>query len=483
LAETARRKNERVLSKYDVEAAFHRFMLYWLACLLCAIEIDGYYVIPLVGMFGWGPCPSHYNTISKTVEWAHRGGLSTETLDAMRIELELPPIERRPEWCTSERLSRRSSTYVDDSALFSSAETFLMDAADLITIVCWLLGRGAIKEEKSEGPAEVLDVIGWTVDMSRGTLAPSHKGICKLFYYLYVVTSGTTRSISTKMLDSMIGVLQHYSAVLPLVYASMGQLRNQLIRAQRSNPPKLRINLNAHSLQELSFWRGMMETALFNRALWECPMSFLQQRSMTDFQLTMFSDASYTIGGGYVIPGIAYSHWRWSREEQEVFELSDQHINVLELMVVVVAIWANVGLFMNKSVQVYVDNTSAVSWINALKSNTPMAKPWIRLFVLLCLIFNIHARATHIPGVDNDVADGLSRDVQGVMRQLGRSGLKLVPPMPLACRKMLFMRQSGTEELSQQWARIRDVIIAQDVAPSASSVLHTISVLNSHKPR
>jgi hypothetical protein len=216
----------------------------------------------------------------------------------VRVELGLPPIERRPEWCTPERLARRSSTYVDDSTLFSSAETFLMDAADLITIVCWLLGRNAIKEEKSEGPAEALDVIGWTLDIRKGTLAPTHKGICKLFYYLYVVTSSTTRSVPTTILDSMIGVLQHYSSVLPLVYASMGQLRNQLIRAKESKPPKHRVNLSAHSLQELSFWRGIMETALFNRALWECPMTFLQQRSITDFHLSMFSDASYTIGGG-----------------------------------------------------------------------------------------------------------------------------------------------------------------------------------------
>jgi hypothetical protein len=483
LAETARQNGETVLSKYDVEAAFHRFMLFWMACLLCAIEIEGYYVIPLVGMFGWGPCPSHYNTISKTVEWAHRGGLSTETLDAMRVELDLPPIERRPEWCTPERLSRRSSTYVDDSALFSSAETFLMDAADLITIVCWLLGRNAIKEEKSEGPAECLDVIGWTVDMGKGTLAPSHKGICKLFYYLYVVTSSASRSIPTKMLDSMIGVLQHYSAVLPLVYASMGQLRNQLIRAKMSTPPKHRINLSAHSLQELAFWRGMMETALFNRALWECPLTFVQSRKVTDFQITMFSDASYTIGGGYVIPGVAYSHWKWSREECRVFEESEQHINVLELMVVVVAIWSNVKLFMNKSVRVYVDNTAALSWINALKSNTPMAKPWIRLLVLLCLVFNIHITATHIPGIDNVVADGLSRAVQDTIHRLCQSGLKLAPPMPLDCRRKLFAKQYGPEELSRQWGRIHEVLMAQGVAPSTSSVLNTISALSSNNAR
>jgi hypothetical protein len=481
LTEKARRRGETILSKFDVEAAFHRFKLNWLACLLLAIDLDDYFFIPVVGMFGWSPCPAHYNTISKTVEWAHRGGLSCETIDWMRSELGMTPIVRKPEWCTPERLARRSTTYVDDSSLISMPDSFGMDAADLITIVSWLLGKTAIKEEKTEGPTHCLEITGWKVDMLSGTFAPSQKGVCKLLYYLFRVTGSTERSIPLDVLESMLGVLQHYSAVLPLVYGALGHLRGQLIAAKEAAFQPRRINLNAQSLQELTFWRGMMEACLRDRTLYECPMSFLQKRDSEDMSITMFSDASYTIGGGYVINGVGYSYWQWTDDERVVFEEINQHINVLELMVVVVAVWSNVALFRNRSVRVFVDNTSAISWIKAMRSNSPLAKPWIRLLVLLCITFNIHLSPTHIPGVLNVIADGLSRDIQEIIQSLSRSGLRCIEPMTLDCRMQLFVRSSGSDALSAQWAKVLEVLMAQGVVPLRSSVTSIIAILASRK--
>jgi hypothetical protein len=482
LAEKARQKGETMLGKFDVEAAFHRFKLFWLSALLLGIELDEYIFIPVVGMFGWSPCPAHYNTISKTVEWAHRGGLSCETIDEMREEMGMPKIYREREWCMPERLARRSTTYVDDSSTFSlPGGCFEMDKQDLITIVSYLLGRTAIKEEKSEGPVHTLDITGWKVDMLAGTFAPSQKGVCKLLYYLFRVTSSTERSIPLDVLESMLGVLQHYSAVLPLVYGTLGHLRGQLIAAKEAAFTPRRINLNAQSHQELTFWRGMMEACLCDRTLYECPMSFLQERNSDDISITMFSDASYTIGGGYIINGVGYSYWKWTEEEEGVFEVVNQHINVLELMVVVVAVWSNIALFRNRSVRVFIDNTSAISWIQAMRANSPLAKPWIRLLVLMCITFNIHLSPTHIPGVLNVIADGLSRDMQEIIQSLSRSGLRCIAPMPLDCRMKLFGMSSGSGELSVQWGRLLEVLTRQDVTPSRSSVTSIIAILASRQ--
>jgi hypothetical protein len=313
------------------------------------------------------------------------------------------------------------------------------------------------------------------------TFAPSQKGVCKLLYYLFRVTSHSKRSIPLDVLESMLGVLQHYSAVLPLVYGALGHLRGQLIAAKEAAVQPRCINLNAHSLQELTFWRGMMEACLSDRTLYECPMSFLQRRDSEDISIQMFSDASYTIGGGYVINGVGYSYWRWSEEERVVFEEINQHINVLELMVVVVAVWSNVALFRDQSVRVFIDNTSAISWIKAMRSNSPLAKPWIRLLVLLCITFNIHLSPTHIPGVLNVIADGLSRDVQEIIQSLSRNGLQCIEPMTLDCRMRLFARKSGGEELSAQWARVHEVLMAQEVVPSRASVTSIIAILASRR--
>jgi hypothetical protein len=480
LATRVRRRRNPVLSKFDVEAAFHRFKLFWALALLLCVDLDDYVLIPLVGMFGWNGSPANYNVISKAIDWAHRGGLSPAEIDNLSVLQGKEPVHREEEWCDQERLEERSTTYVDDTSVLSPEDCYEMDASDLVVIACFLLGWSAIKDEKTVGPATGLDITGWGVDLIPGTIEPSHKGKCKMLYYIFQVA---TRSVDLKSLDSMIGVLQHYAPVFPLVMGTLGSLRGQLKAAEACKVPPKRINLNAASLRDMALWRGMLEACLANRALWSCPLSFMQTRPDSDFSVTVLSDASYTIGGGYVIPGVAFAHWLWSEEEKMVFEEIKQHINILELMVVVVAVWSNVELFKNKTVIVHVDNTSAMSWINCMRSNSTLAQPWLRLLYLLCLTFNIHIIAVHIPGVDNVIADGLSRDVQVVMRSLVQQGLKLVPSMPLDYRRRIFQSSSGSVGLLEQWRMIHEVLIAQGVEPLQPSVLRIISALTSRMTR
>jgi hypothetical protein len=405
--------------------------------------------------------------------------LSPSKIDELSVLMGEEPVYREEEWCELERLKERSSTYVDDSSLFSSEEAYSMDASDLITICCYLLGLSSIKREKTVGPARCLDIIGWTVDLRDGSMSPSHKGICKMFYYIFRL--GAERSISLKALESMIGTLQHYALVLPLVFGSLGSLRGQLVAAQNSTVPHELLNFNAKSRRELELWRGMLEACLDNRALWKCPLSLVQTRPVADFSVSVLTDASFTIGGGYVIPGAAFSHWKWERSERLLFEETKHHINILELMVVVVAIWANVERLKEKSVIVHVDNTSAMAWINAMRSNSPLAQPWLRLLFLLCITFNINVIALHIPGVLNVIADNLSRNVQVAIRSLVQQGLLRVPPMPLQFRLEIFRSSSGNGGLVELWRVIQTILMAQAVEPSQSFVLKMISTLSSRK--
>jgi hypothetical protein len=84
----------------------------------------------------------------------------------------------------------------------------------------------------------------------------------------------------------------------------------------------------------------------------------------------------------------------WSPEEVDIFTSQPTSIHVLELFVVccllfvvvvfvVVAIVEKTSIFCNSAVSVFVDNTSAVSWVNTLRSSYPEAQPWIYLLVLI----------------------------------------------------------------------------------------------------
>lgn len=47
--------------------------------------------------------------------------------------------------------------------------------------------------------------------------------------------------------------------------------------------------------------------------------------------------------------------------------------------------------------------------MNTLSASSPSVVRLLRRLVLLCLRFNIFLFAVHVPGVENDVADALSR--------------------------------------------------------------------------
>jgi hypothetical protein len=204
-------------------------------------------------------------------------------------------------------------------------------------------------------------------------------------------------------LESLIGVLRHYSLTMPLLYGTLSYLQCQLSKARNFTTQLTRINLSATSLSELTMWRIMLEAGLANRSLSTCPLTFIQRMRNDVVSLQLVTDASKLFGGGYVLQGISYGHWLWSEEEQDCSVDSEEHINVLVLSVL-----ANVVNLKNKCIHAQIDNTSALCWINALRAKTGTAQPWIKLLLLACVSYNIHICASHIRDVDNTVADDLS---------------------------------------------------------------------------
>jgi hypothetical protein len=220
----------------------------------------------------------------------------------------------------------------------------------------------------------------------------------------------------------MLGVMRHYATVLPLLYGSLNHLQGQLVAALNS-PAQLRfLNLSAASQRELDQWRLTLLVGLHDHSIWTCPAKFLPRSHIADADFIVHTDASTSIGGGYIAHEISFGHWIWSLDEVVFFSKNPTHINSLELATVVIAIFDNVEKFRNSTVFVFVDNTSAVCY-KFTRSSSPEAQPWIILLVLICVCYNINICATHIAGQNNVTADGLSRNIQEVITQVSQSGL------------------------------------------------------------
>ncbi|OWZ20825.1 hypothetical protein PHMEG_0004714 [Phytophthora megakarya] len=90
-------------------------------------------------------------------------------------------------------------------------------------------------------------------------------------------------------------------------------------------------------------------------------------------------------------------------------------INVLELMSAVFSAlvwvhkWHSKDAEANKNVRFWIDNTSAVAWNNRKSSRNSFAQMLLRLLGICEVQHGFYSTASHVAGVDNDMADAGSR--------------------------------------------------------------------------
>ena len=121
----------------------------------------------------------------------------------------------------------------------------------------------------------------------------------------------------------------------------------------------------------------------------------------TSETLALYTDSSNIGFGGYL-----YNKWFagvWPAAWLE------HHITIKELFPIVLAVDLFRDKFANGNVLFFSDNMAVVHIINAQTSKHQLIMCLVRRFVVLCLKYNIMFRAKHIPGLDNTLADKLSR--------------------------------------------------------------------------
>ena len=127
---------------------------------------------------------------------------------------------------------------------------------------------------------------------------------------------------------------------------------------------------------------------------------------------TVFSTDSTLIGCGGIC-GCEYFH--------SVFPafIADQQlpIHALELLTIIVAVRLWGGRFQGMNVLVYCDNEAAVHVINSGRSRDVFMGACIRELWLVVATNLFQLRAVHLPGVENRLADALSRWDESICHQ------------------------------------------------------------------
>ena len=120
--------------------------------------------------------------------------------------------------------------------------------------------------------------------------------------------------------------------------------------------------------------------------------------------LDVFTDACTDAGGAFCCGNLLYAHWA-----NDVPRLTPHHINTKELAAVVMAAQAWSHVWANHHVVVFTDNRVTEAAVNNGTARNSTCLHFLKHLAALALQFNFNISAVYIPGVDNTIADTISR--------------------------------------------------------------------------
>lgn len=271
--------------------------------------------------------------------------------------------------------------------------------------------------------------------------------MAKMLVALFETIHPGSKLVCERDMDHLKGLLQWYVSGIPAGHAFLASLYACPVVLVKGGARRYRITRAA--ARDLTWWRALVLVAYRNPHVLGADIDSLRRVKVPSVH--MRTDASTSVGGGGLVsltqggkplhtPGDAI---RWTIEEMRVFQSQKISINTLEYYAAVyfVMLWAD--LLSERVVHVECDNTAAVSWLMKLRAcaGNEAADALTKIFSLFCLTRSIVIVSSHIPGVDNVVADFRSRDLthmdQGGDEEVCRGMMFNSSTRREVCRRML----------------------------------------------
>ena len=302
------------------------------------------------------------------------------------------------EWIAREEGVQFVIHYLDDFLVLGAPDTNECETAvQKLLDVFSRLGL-PVATDKLEGPTTrlvflgfELDTVAWEIRLPRQKLEDLKELIRQWV---------GRRTCSRKELESLVGKLGHAAQVVPPGKTFMRRLF-ELKAAMGQARGKIRLNNGFRS--DIMWWATFLEP-------WN-GVRMMKDNSQQQ-AASIWTDASGSFGCGAWNP--ATSEWfqmQWSTGQGQVQSgIEEEGITLKELLPVVLAcaIWGR--YWAGQVVRFYCDNTGAVAVVNSGYSRIPQIMHLLRCLFFIRARFHVEVWATHTPGVQNGMADAISRN-------------------------------------------------------------------------
>ena len=247
-----------------------------------------------------------------------------------------------------------------------------------------------VEPDKTEGPSTVLVFLGIEIDTVAMQLRLPQEKLIRIKELLWQWRG--KKGCRRKELKSLIGVLSHACKV---VKPGRTFLRRLIDLSKLVRKPSHYVRLNREARSDIEWWFRFADQ-------WN-GVSMMYPIDRKNCNVTVISDASGKWGCG----AFCKDKWfqlRWPDAAQET------QITVKELLPIVLAaaVWGN--NWKGRNVMSYCDNAAVVAILSKGDCKEPQAMHLMRCLAFLKAKFQFSLFASHISGINNDLADALSRD-------------------------------------------------------------------------
>lgn len=284
----------------------------------------------------------------------------------------------------------RLVVYLDDILMVGACKKSAEETVLATTSLFESLGFVINKEKSVWEPAQSMEYIGLIIDTTTMKFSLTEKKRADIFK-LCTAALGQ-RSITLRDMASILGNFNWASPAVEFAQAHYRNFQALYISGSRQARGNLqtKILLSPEAKADLSWWISQAKFAHGRSIFLATPT------------LSISSDASLT-GWGAVCRGVK-TGGPWVQSE------ANKHINELELLAALKALECFTEHLYNASVELKVDNTSAVSYINKLGGSRSSSLCDMALRIAdWCELRNIEIHAVFLPGIANFLADAESR--------------------------------------------------------------------------
>ena len=265
--------------------------------------------------------------------------------------------------------------------------------------------------EKTVGPTTSLIYLGIEIDAENMVLRLPEDKFKSLF--LLLQEWHTKKKCTTRELLSLIGKLSFASKIIP---SGRTFLRRLIDLAKSVSKLHHHISLNLDAQKDIEWWQKFLPS-------WNGKCKILDPESSVAANFDLFTDASGSLGFGIYFDGKGIS-CAWPDH------LKGYSIQWKELFPIYIAcfIWAKP--LAGKRILFHCDNASVVDIWSTHSSKCPHLANLLRKMFFIATINEFKVNVTHIPGIDNSIADCLSRLQVTKFRQLAPHADQLQTQIP-----------------------------------------------------